>query len=69
MLSHASQTLLCVISNNPRELKLCNSSMQILELRGAVLSIQLFDLDLDYFVLKVDHLHLQSLTILDVMIN
>jgi len=43
--------------------------MQILELRGAVLLIQLFDLDLDYFVLKVDHLHLQSLTILDVMIN
>lgn len=58
MLSHASQTLLRVVSNNLHELKLCNSSMQILELQGAILLVQLLDLDLDYFVLKVDHLHL-----------
>jgi hypothetical protein len=64
-----SQTLLCVVSNNLHELKLCNSSMQILELQGAILLVQLLNLDLDYFVLKVDHLHLQSLTVLDVMIN
>jgi uncharacterized membrane protein (DUF2068 family) len=68
-LSHMSQTLLCVVSNNLHELKLCNSSMQILELQGAILLVQLLNLDRDYFVLKVDHLHLQSLTVFDVMIN
>jgi hypothetical protein len=40
-LSHASQTLLRVVSNNLHELKLCNSNMQILELQGAILLVQL----------------------------
>ncbi|KAG2630283.1 hypothetical protein PVAP13_3KG479800 [Panicum virgatum] len=69
ILSYASQTMLRVVSHSILELKLCNSSIRILDLRGAVALIRLSDLDIDSTVLRIDHLTIRSLTVLDVVVN
>ncbi|CAN6329576.1 unnamed protein product [Urochloa humidicola] len=68
-ISYASQTMLRVVSHSIRELNLCNSSIRILDISEAHALVWLSHLDLDSTALKLDHLLLRRLTILDVTVN